>query len=139
MKNVRAPFLILLLAATAHLSAQAQAPAQLSKRERTRLCEKKIGVPLEAGPETLKVGGDVVRPKPLSQPLPGAFKGVRATVVVEGVVDEDGCMRQVRVADSTDEKLNAAAVESVEKWLFEPATRNGTPVRVTFTVTINGH
>lgn len=138
MKTVRVPCLILLLAATAHLSAQAQAPSPLSKRDRIRLCEKKAGVPLEAGPEPLKIEGDVVRPKPLRQIVSGAFKGVNATVIVEGVVDEDGCMRQVRAVESTDKTLEAPAIKAAEKWVFEPATRNGAPVRVFYTVTTNG-
>jgi TonB family protein len=60
-------------------------------------------------------------------------------VVVEGVVDEDGCMRQVRAVESTDKKLEAAAIEAAGQWVFEPATRNGAPVRVLYTVTLNGH
>jgi TonB family protein len=138
MKTVHIPVLILLLAATAHLSAQTQAPSPLSKGERIRLCEKKIGVPLEAGPEPLKIEGDIVRPKPLRQVVSGAFKGVQATVVVEGVVDEDGCMRQVRAVQSTDKKLEAPAIEAAKKWVFEPATRNGVPVRVLYPITTNG-
>jgi len=139
MTIARVTFLTLLLTAVAALSIQAQGPAHLSKRERIRLCEKKAGVPLEEGPEPRKVEGGVVRPRPIHQVVSGAFKGVRATVVVEGVVDEDGCMRQVRTAESTDKGLEAAAMESVGQWVFEPATLNGAPVRVFYSVTINGY
>ena len=49
-------------------------------------------------------------------------------VLVEFVVDETGRTRDVHAVKATHDGFIAAAVQSVEKWAFIPAVRNGRPV-----------
>jgi protein TonB len=56
--------------------------------------------------------------------------GIEGTVRVRVLVDEDGRVVQAIVArTSGDEMLDAAALEAIEKWRFEPARRDGVKVR----------
>jgi len=114
------------------------APVHLSKGERIELCKKKRGVPLEpAETQPLHVEeGKVTRPIMLHNVKP-RFTGETGTVVVEAVIDEDGCVRQTRVVRSVLKSMDDAAVRSLEQWVFLPATLNGRPVRVFYTLTFN--
>jgi TonB family protein len=51
-------------------------------------------------------------------------------VILEGVVDRDGIVRDILVLRSVDPLLDAAAKEALEQWRYRPATMNGDPVRV---------
>lgn len=73
-------------------------------------------------------------PKLLKQTKPrypeAAFrKGLEGTVKLEFIVELDGKAGSVRVLESVP-GLDAAAVKCVRSWRFEPATRQGIPVRV---------
>jgi TonB family protein len=106
-----------------------------SNRERVELCRKKGHVPLEpkeSQPQPFEEGkGDLTRPTPIYQ-VPPRFKGSHGSVVVEALIDEDGCVRQTRILQSktADRSLDAAAVKAAEQWVFLPATKDGRPVRV---------
>jgi TonB family protein len=117
-----------------------QAPAPLSERERIELCKKKRGVPLEpAETPPLHVEdseGKVTRPTLLHQVKP-RFTGSTGRVVVEALIDEDGCVRQTRVVQSATNSMDQAAVHAIEQWVFLPATLNGRPVRVFYKLTVN--
>lgn len=58
--------------------------------------------------------------------------GVEGIVKLECVVNADGTVSSVRVAESLDPQLDAEAVKAMERWLFRPATKDGvaTAVRV---------
>jgi protein TonB len=113
-----------------------------SNRARVELCRKKGHVPLEPKESQPQPAdgrdGTVTRPTPIYQ-VPPRFKGSRGTVVVEALIDEDGCVRQTRIVESktTDRSLDAAAVKAVEQWVFLPATKDGRPVRVYYDMTFN--
>lgn len=62
---------------------------------------------------------------------------VMGMVIVETVVTADGLVEDVRILESPDERLSAAAVEAVRQWRFEPALCDGTPVGVYYNLTIN--
>jgi TonB family protein len=140
MKILRISVLMsLALVVGAQAWAQSQAPAPLSSRERIKLCKQKRNVPLEpAESQPLKIdgsAGEVSRPTILHQVPPG-FAG-QGRVVVEATIDEDGCVRQVRVVKSAGKRVDAAAVDAIEQWVFLPAIRDGRPVRVFYVLTVN--
>jgi TonB family protein len=62
---------------------------------------------------------------------------VQGLVIVELVVTVDGSVEDVRVLESPDERLSAAAVEAVRQWRYAPALCDGTPVSVFYKVTVN--
>jgi TonB family protein len=144
MRILRVSFL-LCAALAAGAQGWAQAPAgtvaPLSKKERIELCEKKIDVPFgPAEPQPLKVEGNVTRPVLLHKVDPGGYASrPRGEAVIEAVIDEDGCVRQPKVAKGQGTDLAAAVMNAVRRWVFEPATQDGRPVRVFYVVTFNAH
>jgi TonB family protein len=132
----------LVLTAGAQVWAQSpsQTPAPLSERERIELCKKKKNTPLEpSATQPLHVedsAGKVTRPTVIHHVNP-RFSGSAGTVVVETVIDEDGCVRQTRVVQSAGKGQDDAAVRSIEQWVFLPATQDGHPVRVFYNLTVN--
>ena len=51
-------------------------------------------------------------------------------VVLNLVVQRDGTVRNVRVAQSLDVGLDAKAIEAVQQWRFQPGMKDGEPVDV---------
>jgi TonB family protein len=96
-----------------------------------------------AGGKPVKVAGDVKRPEALSTAAPvypeSAKKDkVEGKVVVDCVIDEQGRLNDPKVATSSgNADLDQAALAAVSKWTFHPATLEGKPVAVTYTLTIN--
>jgi Gram-negative bacterial TonB protein C-terminal len=141
MKILRISLLIS-LALTA--SAWAQGAAPLSKAERIALCEKKIDVPFDpADPPPLHVGlhgkkGEPTRPVLLRNVRPGGFAShPSGTLILEVVIDEDGCVRQPKVLKGEDAGMVDVGLKTIRKWVFAPATLDGKPVRVSYVLTIN--
>ena len=62
---------------------------------------------------------------------------VTGVVIVETIIDEQGNIESARVLQGLPMGLDRAAVEAVRQWKFKPAMRNGTPVKVYFTLTVN--
>jgi TonB family protein len=90
------------------------------------------------------VAGEVIPPKLIerAQPVyPAAARKERrqGKIVVQSVIDEAGHVRApvlLSVPDSCED-LAASVVDAVSHWKYAPATRNGKPVAVYFTVTVN--
>jgi TonB family protein len=55
---------------------------------------------------------------------------IQGTVVLEGVIDENGKTRALRVHDSLGFGLDEQAIEAVNQWRFHPATRGGKPLAI---------
>jgi TonB family protein len=90
------------------------------------------------------VAGEVIPPKLVekAQPVyPAAARkeGRQGKIVVQSVVDEAGHVRAPVLLSVPDgcEDLAASVVDAVSRWKYAPATRNGEPVAVYFTVTVN--
>lgn len=97
--------------------------------------------PVVATPPPLKTGDlvpltpDVTAPKKLSgdsvklrTSLPKKFNG---SVVVEFIVDEEGKVRDPKVAESAgDPKIDGPCVDAVKTYRYEPATLRGVRVKV---------
>ena len=95
-----------------------------------------------AGGKPMKIEGDVKPPKALSQTAPVYPKSARdnaieGTTIVTTVIDEQGKVQNPKVATSSGDKdLDQAAIDAVSQWTFRPATLDGKPVAVYFTLTI---
>jgi TonB family protein len=93
-----------------------------------------------AGPAPVRVGGPIVTPKrthyvaPVAPPT-AVQAGVVGTVILEVTVDTDGRIRSARVLRSIP-LLDAAALDAVRQWRYEPTLLQGTPVPVILTVPV---
>ena len=62
---------------------------------------------------------------------------ISGSVMLSIVVGVDGKARDIQIVRSLEPTLDQKAVEAVEKWVFRPGTKNGTPVSVRSQVEIN--
>jgi TonB family protein len=91
-----------------------------------------------------RVGGSVSPPKPLKMPEP-RFTQFARKFQIQGntaltlVVDENGEPQDISIAKPLGAGLDEAAVEAVKQWRFEPARKNGQPVKVRILVETNYH
>jgi TonB family protein len=90
----------------------------------------------------LKVEGNVQPPKALTTTPPvypesAKRAKIEGVSVVETVIDETGRVTQPKIkATSGDKDLDKAAIDAVSTWTFQPATLDGKPVAVYFSLTI---
>lgn len=94
------------------------------------------------GGGVFKVGGGVSAPKALQTPDPEYSEEARkskyqGTVVLWLIVDEEGRPQGIRVSRALGMGLDQKAIEAVRRWTFEPARKNGQPVKVQITVEVN--
>jgi TonB family protein len=87
------------------------------------------------------VGGGVSPPRLIEKIEPHYPQSARkqkksGVVVLQSIVDENGRVGSVWVGWSDDPALAAAAFEAVHQWRYEPALKDGKPVRVLLTVTV---
>lgn len=125
-------------------SSRAAAPAERTVSANGAVAEGVAGVVEEGTPDgkdVQKVGGEVKEPVVVSRvpptyPEEARKNRVQGRVVLEAVIDEKGSVLTVEAVESPDPMLTDAAIEAVKKWTYRPATKNGRPVRVSFTVTV---
>jgi hypothetical protein len=98
----------------------------------------KTGCAADAEPTavTIEEGSGIIPPKVIYQAQPNGrpLGERRATATIEAVIGEDGIPRHVCVA-SGDPNWGRIAAAAVRNWRFEPATRDGKPVAVRFSMT----
>ena len=97
--------------------------------------------PPTAPAQPLRVGGAIAEPKKIknvSPSYPAAAKNARVQgiVIMECTITPEGRVSDVRVLRSIP-MLDAAAVEAVRQWVYEPTLMNGVPVTVVMTVTVS--
>ena len=63
--------------------------------------------------------------------------GVAGSVVIRGIVRKDGTIDNVEIIKDLPYGLGEAAREAVQQWRFHPATYQGEPIDVYYTVTVN--
>jgi TonB family protein len=90
----------------------------------------------------LRVGGRVSKPVKVYAPPPVYTEEARkqrlqGVVIVEAIIDQEGCVNQDHILKGLPQGLGRAALAAVEKWVFEPAFLDGQPVKVYYTLTIN--
>jgi TonB family protein len=90
------------------------------------------------------VGGGTSAPRPIYAPEPefseearkAKYQGVCTLGLIVGV---DGRPTNIRVLSSLGMGLDEKAIETVKNWKFEPAMRDGHPVRVEIAVEVDFH
>lgn len=92
--------------------------------------------------EPHRVGGNVKRPEKISGPAPEYTAEARearvsGVIVLEAIIDELGNVTDVKVLKGLPAGLDQAAISAVESWKFKPATLDGRPVPVYYTLTVN--
>ena len=89
-------------------------------------------------------GKGVTMPKGLYLPQPGFSEDARqakcqGAVTLMLVVDKTGGVRSIRIVSPMGCGLDGKAVGAVEKWQFNPGTKDGEPVDVEIGVEVNFH
>jgi TonB family protein len=89
-----------------------------------------------------RVGGAVKAPKSIYTPDPEYSEAARqakfqGTDILGLVVGPDGLPRDVWIVRGLGEGLDEKSIETVEKWRFEPATKDGEPVAVPLNIEIS--
>jgi periplasmic protein TonB len=95
----------------------------------------------EAG-QVYKVGGSVTPPHALYSPSPEYPKSERdkhhqGKVALRIVVGVDGLPRDIAVTRSLSDVFDQAAIDTVKRWKFSPATKDGEPVAVYINVELS--
>jgi TonB family protein len=98
------------------------------------------------GPESplpaRRVGEAVQRPQPLYRPAPGYTQnakdaGVEGMLIVEAILDSEGCVVKTKILKSLDPDLDQHVQDTLRYWAFQPATLEGQPVEVYYSLTVN--
>ncbi len=90
------------------------------------------------------VGGEIKPPRAVSDPDPEYSEEAR-TIKYQGIatlrvtVGADGLPSDVCVVQALGYGLDEKAASAVKTWVFEPATKNGTPVPVAVNVQVTFH
>lgn len=101
------------------------------------------GVPSRSGRMGILTAGALDNPPrtrvqtPIAYPYEAKRSGQGGSVTVEFTVDENGRVLDPRVVDSSDRLFEAAALQGVLKWRFEPGRREGRIVRFRMAVPIH--
>ena len=61
-------------------------------------------------------------------------EGIQGTVALEGVVQIDGTINNIRVTKGIDERLDYEAVKALGDWRFRPGQKDGQAVRVRISI-----
>ncbi|MEE8367850.1 MAG: energy transducer TonB [Thermoanaerobaculia bacterium] len=90
----------------------------------------------------IRVEGEVHSPKKIYAPQPGYPKAakeerIEGRVVAQVTIDERGQVSDIEIIRSLREEFDAAVVESLAQWEFEPATLHDEPVAVYYNLTVN--
>jgi len=97
-----------------------------------------------AGSGTFRVGSGISAPRPILHPGPEFNEFARQAkyqgIVTLGlIVNKEGLPTDIHVTVPLGCGLDAKAVEAVEAWRFNPAEKDGQPVRVLIAVEVNFH
>jgi TonB family protein len=65
-------------------------------------------------------------------PYPESLRGsgIQGNVLIEAVIGENGCTESVRVVRKLHPQLDRIAKDAVKSWKFQPALKDGKPVKV---------
>jgi TonB family protein len=110
--------------------------SQMHDTERIALCMSKAKKPLEPSDVEPVRRGRTAQPNPIHSPWPQVGRR-EGRVMIEIIIDEDGCVREAKILQSAQKKLDAAALEAVKQWVYPPTKVDGKPVRVLNFVTFN--
>jgi TonB family protein len=116
---------------------------EMSQKERIALCRDRLlnGNPNPVTEEEAKrTGGPVTRPQIIAQTRPEYTVEARkarlqGTVILEVMIDREGCIQQARVLKGLPMGLDQAALDAVKQWVFLPARLDSKPVAVFYVLT----
>jgi len=91
-----------------------------------------------------KTTGCVFPPRIIYSVLPEASKATgdaksSVTAVLQLIVTSEGKAEQVKVVKSLGPTMDQKAIDAVQKWKFEPATKDGKPVAVQIEILVDFH
>jgi TonB family protein len=97
-------------------------------------------LPLPAG--MYRIGGDVIAPEAVQRSEPeyseeARLAGLEGTVLLTGVITENGLAREMRVTRSLGLGLDERAFDAVKEWRFSPGSYQGRPVPVLMSVAVD--
>ena len=70
-------------------------------------------------------------------PMEARIKGIEGPVVIRAIIRRDGTVDDPQILRDLPEGLGEAAARAVRRWRFRPATYQGEPIDVYYTVTVN--
>jgi TonB family protein len=93
-----------------------------------------------AGP--LQVGGEVLAPVRIHAPQPQYTEAaerarIQGVAIAQAIIDKEGNVTDVKILKGLAMGLDQEAAKAIRAWKFEPATRNGDPVSVYYTITLH--
>jgi TonB family protein len=94
--------------------------------------------------DVFHVGGSITPPRPVYSPEPQYTEQARksnlqGTCTLGLIVEKDGYPCNIRVLKGIGMGLDENAIETVKTWKFEPAIKDGQPVRVEIAVEVSFH
>jgi len=115
-------------------------PARLEARKAMCALIQRHPEALPLGEPLLRVGGDLQAPKRYYSPDPifpdKALARRDSVLILQAVIDREGCLHDVKVLKGRGTDVDAAAKAAVEEWIFEPAQLQGKKVDIYFDITI---
>lgn len=99
------------------------------------------GLPAQEDPPVIVVDGieAPVLMKKVEPPYPklALITHKEGVVILQAVITKTGTVEELTLLRSADPLLDQAAMSAVKQWIYKPATINGRPIKVYFTVTVN--
>ena len=94
---------------------------------------------LRDGPPVFRPGAGVSSPAVIREvkpeyPADVMREGIQGTVELEGIVQIDGTIDNIRVTRSLDERLDHEAIKALGQWRFRPGQKDGQAVRVRISI-----
>jgi TonB family protein len=122
-------------------------PLQERNAARQVLCQARAYFPEELPgiEQAIRVAGGIRRPELIGRearaPMPPQARkaGILGTVIVEVVIDQEGCVRNSRILKGLPMGIDTSVLASVRSWTFRPATLKGRPVAVYYTLLSSFH
>lgn len=99
------------------------------------------GRPASAGPQRIRVGGNIQPARLLSQVRPeypesAKRAGTEGTAVFRAVIGKDGAVADLAPMTGVDKELSGAAAAAIRQWKYQPALLNGQPVEIVTVVEV---
>ena len=114
--------------------------------EQPRIVDEPVAAPVATAPPApaapAPAAASLQPPEPVSTPAPrypsaALRRGIGGTARIRVTVAVDGSVERLELADGSGNRdLDRAALETVRRWRFQPATRNGRPVSAEVVVPI---
>ena len=120
-------------------------PPEELNAARQVLCQARAYFPEELPgiEQAIRVAGGIHPPELIGPqaraPMPPQARkaGILGTVIVEVVIDQEGCVRNSRILKGLPLGIDTSVLASVRNWTFQPAMLKGRPVAVYYTLLVS--